>query len=278
MKNRPLSEQSVRDFALPKGSPSFLQLATEVRVVGEAAFVPAALSRSFIKNSLNSIKNKGGKRDKTPVVLFPAFGIDKAPFLALRQHMRNLGHPVACWGLGRNRAGENYASESDVDISTLSAEEASETNVRLLIDKACEQVEKIYAEHQRPVVLLGWSLGGYVAREVSRVLPEKVCHIITMGSPIVGGAKYTVFAPMYSSKGLDLDMMEQRILSRHVEKMPVRVTAIFSKSDGMVDWRATIDKVNESTEHWEVSCSHTGFPYDPKVWEIVEHSLASKCQ
>lgn len=152
-----------------------------------------------------------------------------------------------------------------------------EAFLKALLDKACEQVERIHQEYDQPVILLGWSLGGYVAREVSRALPRKVCHVITLGSPIVGGAKYTVFASMFASKGLDLDVMEEKILTRHVEKMPVSVTAIFSKSDGMVDWRATIDKVNDNTEHWQVFCSHTGLPYDQTVWKIIEQVLDSKC-
>jgi len=45
-----------------------------------------------------------------------------------------------------------------------------------------------------PVSLLGWSLGGVIAREVARREPDAVRRVITYGTPVVGGAPFTAVA------------------------------------------------------------------------------------
>ncbi len=50
------------------------------------------------------------------------------------------------------------------------------------------------AMHDEPVVLVGWSLGGYIAREYAREHPGHVRAIVTLGSPVIGGPRYTATA------------------------------------------------------------------------------------
>jgi pimeloyl-ACP methyl ester carboxylesterase len=48
-----------------------------------------------------------------------------------------------------------------------------------------QRLEHVYKKHgERPVTLIGWSLGGIVSREMARQHPEMVAQVITMGSPI----------------------------------------------------------------------------------------------
>ncbi len=82
--------------------------------------------------------------------------------------------------------------------------------------------------------LIGHSLGGYMAREVARQLPEHVSQLITFGSPVNGGPKYTAAGRVFLRRGVDMDWIEAIINER--EKLPIKVplTTIVSPSDAIV--------------------------------------------
>ncbi|MEC7703157.1 MAG: alpha/beta fold hydrolase [Pseudomonadota bacterium] len=47
-----------------------------------------------------------------------------------------------------------------------------------------ERLNYVFNKHgQRPITLIGWSLGGIVSREMARMQPDKVAQVITLGSP-----------------------------------------------------------------------------------------------
>jgi dienelactone hydrolase len=124
-----------------------------------------------------------------------------------------------------------------------------------------------------PVPLLGWSLGGVLARETARERPGLVSQVITMGTPVVGGPKYTLTARTYAARGADLDHIERMVAERNRVPITVPVTAIYSKNDGVVDWRACIDHHNE-VEHIEVRATHLGMGASAEVFDIVARRLA----
>lgn len=53
------------------------------------------------------------------------------------------------------------------------------------------------------------------------------------------------------------------------------VTAIFSRRDGVEAWQACIDQINQSVEHVEVTSSHLGLGFDPKVYRLIARRLAA---
>jgi pimeloyl-ACP methyl ester carboxylesterase len=57
----------------------------------------------------------------------------------------------------------------------------------------------------------GWSLGGVIAREAAREAPSLIRHVVTIGSPVFGGPKYTALARIYRARGVDLDAIEKAI-------------------------------------------------------------------
>jgi pimeloyl-ACP methyl ester carboxylesterase len=77
-----------------------------------------------------------------------------------------------------------------------------------------------------PVRLVGWSLGGVLARETARDRPELVRRVITLRSPIVGGPKYTTVGRAYRQQGVDLDALEAAIETREATPIRVPITAI----------------------------------------------------
>lgn len=124
-------------------------------------------------------------------------------------------------------------------------------------------------ETGRPVRLVGWSLGGYLVREVARERPDLVEKVITLGTPVIGGPKYTASAPMYTKKGYDLDVIEAGVAEREAVPIRVPIEAIYSRTDGIVAWRACIDHHNPDVRHHEVVASHLGLVASPSVFRLV---------
>ena len=50
----------------------------------------------------------------------------------------------------------------------------------------------------------------------------------------------------------------------------VGFTAVYSRRDGIVDWRACIDPAADPVE---VSTSHLGMAFDPVVFDVVREAL-----
>ncbi len=124
------------------------------------------------------------------------------------------------------------------------------------------------------MALVGWSLGGMVARELARQEPGRVSQVITFGSPIVGGAKYTALADAYRARGADLDEEERELARRAVLAPHIAITAIYSRRDGVVSWPACIDQVNPQAENVAVRSPHLGLGINHEVWKIVADRLA----
>lgn len=82
-------------------------------------------------------------------------------------------------------------------------------------------------------------------RELARLYAPLVKEVTIMGTPIVGGPKYTVVGQRYAKNhGLNLDEFEQKAHQRNAIGFEQPVTSIYSKSDGIVGWKASIDSYN----------------------------------
>ncbi len=186
-----------------------------------------------------------------PVLVLPGFGGGDGSTALLRRYLRYLGYKVTGWGLGTNRG-----------------------NVEALLEQLLLTAASAAAEAGQPLRLVGWSLGGYLAREVARDLPDCVDRVVTMGSPVVGGPRYTLTAPIYRLSGTDFEAIDAAIRSRESVPLKVPVRAIYSRRDGIVSWEACIDRVSDCVEHVEVDASHLGMGVNPRVLELVADALS----
>lgn len=190
--------------------------------------------------------------DGRPIILAPGYLSNDLSMRGLRRYLQRLGYKAAGWELGFN-----------------------DGRVRVLVDKLASQVRQAANSYQEPVTLIGWSLGGVVAREVARQEPETVREVITLGSPINGGPKYTSIGPVYARLyGIDLDELEQEIRELASEGLTQPVTSIFSKTDGIVGWRASLDTFNAQARNIAVTGGHFGLGNNRKVWRIIAETLA----
>ena len=136
------------------------------------------------------------------------------------------------------------------------------------------RLAKLHERSGQRVVLAGWSLGGLMARELARAEPERVSRVITFGTPVVGGPKYTALAATYEARGMDLDDVERRLAERAVLAEHIAITSIYSRFDGVVSWPACIDRVNPQAENVEVIATHLGLGINHDVWRIIAERLA----
>lgn len=189
--------------------------------------------------------------DGEPVLVFPGFGASDGSTAPLRSVLRWLGYDVRGWGLGLNRG-----------------------DVAALVPRVLALAERVAEERGSALRLVGWSLGGVLAREIARERPALVRRVVTMGSPVVGGPKYTTVAATYRRRGVDLDAIEAQVAERNRILIRAPITAIYSKSDGVVSWRACIDRISPDVEHVEVTATHIGMGFDPRIHRIVAEWLA----
>lgn len=195
------------------------------------------------------------KGDGRPVVLVPGYLADELSMWPLKSYLSKMGYDTYHWELGRNRG------NVDEDIVRLG--------------------EKVLTLHhalaQQSITLIGWSLGGVLTREVARLFPEAVREVITMGTPVTGGPKYTALGKRYARKNnIDLDSYEHQILARNQIGFSQPITSIYSKSDGVVGWRASVDVYNAQAQNIEVKGTHLGLGINASVWEIIINTLAQK--
>ena len=137
----------------------------------------------------------------------------------------------------------------------------------------------MYAATDRPVSVVGWSLGGFYARWLAREDPDLVRQVITLGTPFrltsndepgitSVGRLYHAMRPMHTADFASLPR------ERHAEPLPLPATAIYSRQDGIVPWRACLELPGPLSESVEVPASHCGLGFHPHTIAVVLDRLS----
>ena len=167
------------------------------------------------------------------------------------------------------------------------------TNVGCSQD-ACERLEeRLEALAERTgsrVAIVGQSRGGVLARVVAARRPDLVSGIVTLGAPTVSmlrvhplvllqvglvGALGTGRVPgLFSMRCLRGACCEP-FRSDLLEPVPpeVRYVCVYSRTDGIVDWRACLDPAAD--EQVEIRASHCGMAVSAGAYQQVAHALAT---
>ncbi len=233
---------------LPSKTPSWYEVLAEARVGIEL------LDGLRLKKRLHNNLPRGDEHGKAhPVMLLPGYGASERAMQMLAKRLEALGYVVKQWGQGKNHGA-----------------------VHKLVPPLKARIREWSAQLGQPISLIGWSLGGYIARELARDLPAEIAGVVTLGSPVVGGPKYTLTAKQYVKMGFDLDAIERDIAARDSVPIQCPMTLIFSRVDGIVSWPATIDRVTPHARHMEASCSHIGMVLSPKVFRQIAKALADQ--
>ncbi|HEY1633923.1 MAG TPA: alpha/beta hydrolase [Acidimicrobiales bacterium] len=194
--------------------------------------------------------------DGHPVLTLPGFTASDVSTRILRGFLRSRGYHVHAWRLGRN------LGPNPVTIEGLRA-----------------RVRQLAEQHRRPMSLVGWSLGGIYAREIARAAPSAVRQVITLGSPLrlrdrSNSNAGALFEALRGSQ------RESHPPERPPEEargpLPVPTTAIFTRSDGVVPWRACLEIPSNTSESVEVFGSHSGLGFNPAALWIIADRLAQR--
>lgn len=193
--------------------------------------------------------------DGHPVLVLPGFTASDVSTGILRRYLSSLGYDVYAWELGRNLGPRAIGREGE---------------------KLVERLKSIHASTGKTVSLVGWSLGGVMARQLSRKAPKAVRQVISLGSPFTGDPRATTVWRLYeylSGQRMG-DKDTQRQLKESHDAPPVPSTAIYSKTDGVVAWRNCIEPASATTDNIEVYGSHCGLGVNPAVLYAVADRLA----
>ena len=154
----------------------------------------------------------------------------------------------------------------------------------LLVERLFDTVEQAYGETGRPVHLIGHSLGGMLARAAAARRPDRIASVITLGSPFRGVRSHPLVMRATSAvrariqrQGRPPDCYTGHCGCASVtalQRLPaVPQIAIYTKTDGIVDWRACVN--DDSETDFEVSGTHVGLVVNPVVYRLIAIRLAA---
>jgi triacylglycerol lipase len=226
---------------------------------GRVPLETAALLRDPIYRG-DGVRSAGGQ----PVLLIPGFLAGDDSLGLMTKWLRRTGHRTRSAGIRAN-----------VDCSGR------------VVARLMERTEELAERHGRRVVLIGQSRGGTFARVMAVRRPDLVSGIVTLGSPLtrtfdihplvkmqvraVGTLGTLGARGLFSLNCLSGDCCEE-FREELAAPFPADVgfLSVYSKSDGIVRWRACLD---DAAHHVEVRASHIGMAVNPGVYRAVATGL-----
>jgi pimeloyl-ACP methyl ester carboxylesterase len=185
------------------------------------------------------------------VMVIPGFLGDDRGNGPLIRFLRGLGYTATGWQQGRNLGTESF----------------NEEDLRRAMDPLIEA-------GNGQVSLIGHSLGGIYAREIARMEPDSVRQVITLGSPFGSGRREASHASrLYNRLNPQPNVRDDD--SQLAAPPPVPTTAIYTRADGVVNWRTSRqDGTDHHVHNIEVLGSHIGLNLNAAVWYWIARKLA----
>jgi triacylglycerol lipase len=227
---------------------------------GRLGLEAAALLRSKVFRGVD-VEDAGGQ----PVMLIPGFLAGDDSLSLMTRWLRKTGHHTRRAGMRAN-----------VDCSQATYE------------RLADRLDCMAEERGERVAIIGQSRGGNFAKVLAVRHPDLVSGIVTLGSPQLDpldihpfvraqvfavGALGTIGLPGLFSHGcLWGDCCEEfwEDLQKPLRE-DVGYLSVYSKSDGVVNWRSCLDP---GAEQLEIEASHIGMAIAPRSWRAVATAMA----
>ncbi|MCL2541867.1 MAG: hypothetical protein FWE71_05315 [Nocardioidaceae bacterium] len=252
-------------FLMPDGyaPPRLTALLNERSLVEEAG-------RAVVRRGAGVVRRSRGEGAGEPVLLVPGFLAGDWSLVGLADRLRREGF-------------RTYRSTIHANVGcTLNAAAIVEARLESIVERRGGRVQ-----------IVGHSLGGMIARGLVVRRPDLVSGVVTMGSPmkapaahhplLTGGVRLLTRLSDAGLPGMmSTDCVSGRCAhlsfyeSRELLRPGVAMTNIYSRRDGIVDWRACIDRQGTAVE---VRASHIGMAFDPRVGDrVVAGLLGNRAQ
>lgn len=181
------------------------------------------------------------------VMVLPGFMASDQTTSRLRRSLAAAGFEAYGWGLGKNKGIKaDIFSRLDERIDALSID--------------------------APLTLVGWSLGGLIAREYAKHAPHRIAKVVTLGSPFSGDLRANNAWRIYEFvAGHKIDMPPIEVSLG--EKPPVSTTALWSARDGVVAPNCARGLRHESDHRIELDCTHMAFVARPDAIRAVARAI-----
>ena len=204
--------------------------------------------------------------DNSAVILIPGFLGTDVYVSHLQSWLERIGYQAYLSGIGLNAECPNL----------------------LIRYRLTATIEKALAKTGRKIHLIGHSLGGIIARSVAAQRPQDIASVITLAAPLRG----TVMHPSVLRAA---NVVRSQILRQHgagvlpecytprctcsflsslrgTTPASILQTAIYTKDDGVVDWRYC--KTGNPDMDFEVPGTHVGLVFNPSVYTLIAERLA----
>jgi len=195
--------------------------------------------------------------DGHPVLTLPGFLASDLSMAPMRRYLSEIGYEAHAWRMGRNIGGVSRMRGALLD-----------------------RLARIFADSGRKVSIVGWSLGGVYARDLALQAPELVRYVVTLASPFANDVTATNATRAY-------ELLSGEIVDHYSELMialggdlPVPTSSIFSKTDGVVNWRTCCLRPSATAENIEVYlASHVGLGVNPAaLWAVADRLAQAEGQ
>ena len=213
-------------------------------------------ARAFFDYFEYLIKNRQERREsmeKRVILVIPGFLFSDPMTTIFRNKLSEIGHYTYGWRNGTNIG----VREKDIQVQM-------------------DLIKELYEKHNKKVTLIGYSLGGVYAKELAFLCKDMVDEVITMGSPIndySGSCSSITTLYQFLNKPLDHDALEEleKAFFSNVRNFDdIKITSIYSKSDGIVQWQAShIENESENSRNIEVGGAHLGLLVNVNAMKAV---------
>jgi triacylglycerol lipase len=157
-----------------------------------------------------------------------------------------------------------------------------------LLPKLERRLERLVSEQGQQAAIVGQSRGGTLAKVLARRRPDLTAGVVALGSPQIDPLAVhplvrlqveavsrlgSLGAPgLFKRSCIDADCCSSFWEDLAAPLPPeVSLVSVYSKSDGVVDWRSCLDP--HATQLVEISASHCGMAVSRSAWRAVAEAL-----